>query len=180
MFPVLVLGMTLPWSVRGSAQTYYKWTDQKGIVHLSDQVPSGVKGVQERVMVAPARPVDSAPSGQDAAAPGAPAAAATGGGPARVILESFQSPRTGPASMHVSGTVKNVGGTVADSIVVALSALDPGQGNPCFESDVSVSPSSLQPGEQAGFETDLNDPCLSGDAKLDAHPRWQGGSAGNQ
>lgn len=166
------------------SQTYYKWTDEQGVVHLSDQPPAAAKGVQERLLEPPSVPRAPEPEGGDAAPDGQPAAEAkpvapAATGPARVILEGYQAPRTGPASMDVSGTVKNVGGAAAEDVVVILTANDAAQGNPCLDTEVAVSPSPLPAGEVGSFEKLLDDPCLSGDAKLEVNLRWAG-SAGNE
>lgn len=176
-FLVLVAGFSIG-AAPAFSQTYYKWTDEQGVVHLSDQAPAAAKGVQERVLEPlPAARLQQPESIGDVPAPagqlgaGAKPAAA---GPARVVLDGYQSPRTGPSSMIVNGTVKNVGGETAEDVVVRLSAADAAQGNPCLDTEVSVNPSTLGAGESGTFDTALDDPCLSGEAKIEVRPHWAG------
>jgi hypothetical protein len=155
------------------AQTYYKWTDERGTVHITDQPPSGVRDVQERKLQ-PQPPAIIRGASEPSDATATPQTTPQAAGPARIILDGYQTTRTGPASMHVSGAVKNVGGSNAENVVVVLSAVDAGQGNPCYESEVNMDPASVGAGDRRSFELDITDPCLNGDAKLDASPRWQG------
>jgi hypothetical protein len=161
-----------------TAQTFYKWTDERGIVHFSDQPPQQAKGVEERNLPVPptagpdAVPVPQGPEGGPAgAAPGRSGAAAEG--PARVILVSRQAPRTGPSAVHVAGKVQNVGGTDAQRVGVTISAIDSAQGGPCLQDEVPVTPSTLHPGEIGSFDTDVDSPCLFGDANVDVGPKWE-------
>jgi hypothetical protein len=173
---VFCLGVTVCRPAGG--QTYYKWTDEQGIVHFSDQVPAdGKQRIEERRLVAPA-PRDAEPGVTSAAAdgsaqPGSAPEAADRSGPARVVLVEHQTPRSGPSSMHIIGKVKNVGGEAAQQVAVSISALDPSQGNPCLQAETTVSPSSLPPGETGNFESDVDSPCLFGDTNVDVVPTWQ-------
>ncbi len=158
------------WGGVAHSQTFYKWTDERGVVHFSDVPPANTQEVEERNL--PSRPA-SAPSAQEPGekpATGEGKTGAPGGaseGPARVIVVSRRMPRTGPSAVHVSGEVKNVGGTDAENVSVIISALDSGQGNPCLHEEVTVSPSTLRAGETGNFDIELDNPCLYGEPKID-------------
>lgn len=163
------------WCAVAGAQTYYKWSDERGVVHFSDAPPANVKNVEERNLPArpqprPAEPAPQRPAGE-AAAPGATPPVTEG--PARVVLVSRQAPRTGPSAVHLSGEVKNVGGADAESVTIRISAVDAGQGNPCLDAQAAVSPSTLHPGESGKFETDVDSPCLFGETTVDVAPVWE-------
>jgi cytoskeletal protein RodZ len=168
------------WSTVAIAQTYYKWTDNRGVVHFSDQAPVQQKGVEER-QLAPAPPVsgeaESATQPATANAEGSnhekKTEAAPGEGPAQVVVVSRESPRTGPSAMHIHGEVKNVGGEDAQRVAVTISAVDSQQGNPCLHDEVPVTPSTLHPGETGKFDTHVDSPCLFGDAEVDVGPVWE-------
>lgn len=168
------------WCATAAAQTFYKWTDDHGIVHFSDQAPLRAQGVEERHLPPPVsageegqQPAAGEGSGGEgggnAPASGTPAAT----GPARVVVVSHRSPRTGPSAMHILGKVKNVGGGDAQRVAVSISAVDSNQGNPCLQDEVPVTPSTLHPGETGNFDTDIDSPCLFGDAKVDVGPIWE-------
>jgi hypothetical protein len=158
-----------------AAQTFYKWTDNRGVVHLSDLPPSRGQEVEERHLRVP--PVVTRPEsedGEEAAADSDPeASAAAGDGPARVVMVSRKTPRTGPSMMHITGEVKNVGGKDAESVVVAVTALDSVQGNPCLDEEADVTPATLRPGQSGSFDLNLDSPCLFGNAKVDLQPVWE-------
>lgn len=167
-------------STAATAQTFYKWTDERGVVHFSDQAPVQGKGVEER-QLPPVPPVS-----EGAESSTQPATADTEGsnhakktdaapteGPAQVIVVSRQSPRTGPSAMHIHGKVKNVGGEDAQRVSVTISAVDSQQGNPCLHDEVPVTPSTLHPGETGNFDTNVDSPCLFGDAKVDVGAVWE-------
>ena len=167
------------WPAVSTAQTYYKWTDSRGVVHFSDQAPVQEKGVEERQLA----PVPPAPEGTESSTE--PAGNDTEGnnpkktddgssaGPAQVVVVSQQSPHTGPSEMHIHGKVKNVGGKDAQRVAVTISAVDSQQGNPCLQNEIPVTPSTLHPGETGKFDTHLDNPCLFGDAKVDIGPVWE-------
>ncbi len=151
------------WYGIAGAQTFYKWTDQQGVVHFSDSPPADIKNVEERSL--PAAPAAAAPEqdGGDSKTPGP-----TGSeGPARIVVTSRHVPRTGPSAVHVSGEVKNVGGAEAHGVSVTVTAVDSTAGTPCLHEDVGVTPSSLRPGETGSFDADLDNPCLSGGTPVD-------------
>ncbi len=165
------------WSTVAIAQTYYKWTDNRGVVHFSDQAPAQGKGVEERQLPpvsegagssAQPAPVDTEEGTQAKKADAGPTE-----GPAQVVVVSHQSPRTGPSAMHIHGKVKNVGGEDAQRVSVTISAVDSQQGNPCLHDEVPVTPSTLHPGETGKFDTHVDSPCLFGDAKVDIGPVWE-------
>ena len=176
-----VLGVALV-SVAGvsSAQTFYKWTDEAGVVHFSDAAPPAqARGVEERKLPPPPQSASAespgAASAEGEQADGKPAVAdgAPGEGPARVIIVSRKNPRTGPSAMHIAGEVKNVGGSDAGQVTVTISAADSGQGNPCLNEQTDVAPSTLRPGQTGKFDVEVDSPCLNGDPRVDVEPVWQ-------
>lgn len=165
-------------------QTYYKWTDNRGIVHFSDAPPSNVKGVEERVVNAPpivrqsgdATPPDgSAESGQ----PPSPGAAAGGPseapptGPARVVLLSRETPRISPSSVRIMGRVRNLGAESASNVTVGITVVDETQGTVCMQEQADVNPGTLTGGKGGTFDITLDNPCLYGAANLNIEPQWQ-------
>jgi hypothetical protein len=171
---VWVIGYVLGlWCAAASAQTFYKWTDDGGIVHFSDVPPPQAKGVEERHLPPLAHSADAEPEaavGQEGnAGASAPAGAE---GPAQVIVTTRQSPRIGPSAMHVVGEVKNVGGADAKNVAVAINAVDSTEGTPCLHQEATVSPSTLKPGESGNFDVDVDSPCLFGKPDLDVAPVW--------
>jgi len=168
------------WCRPAAAQTFYRWTDDHGVVHLADQPPAQSKGgVEERhLAVKPAvRQEPTDPTGQDGAAGGDTTGADASGppavdGPAKVIVVARRTPRVGPSALRVSGVVKNVGGKDAQQVVVNLSAVDASQGTPCLQSEALVEPSTLHPGETGNFETNVDGPCLFEDTDVAIDPVW--------
>jgi hypothetical protein len=150
-----------------SAQTYYKWTDERGTVHLSDQPPPRGKA-EERVLVPP-RP--AAPEVAETPAPaGTPEERRE---PAAVTIEKREVTRLGPNSVRVAGELQNTGGSPAERIAVVVKANDAVQGNPCLEREITPSTDRLAPREKASFEAELTDPCLFGDAPVELSVRWE-------
>jgi hypothetical protein len=163
------------WCAAAAAQTFYKWTDERGLVHFSDQPPVRSGGVEERHLAVPpaaSRPAEEAPAPADVAG-GAEPAAAGYEGPARVILVSRQAPRIGPSAVHITGEVKNVGGADARRVAVTLSAVDITQGTPCLQGEAAVAPPTLRPGDKGNFDADIDSPCLYGDTQVDVTPVWE-------
>ena len=155
------------WLGVASAQTFYKWTDENGTVHFSDVPPADTKNVEERNLP-PAPPPANPPDSGDKDKPTeskTPGAAAEG--PPRIVLVSHSAPRTGPSAVHLSGEVKNVGGAEARSVSVTVTAVDSTAGTPCLHEEVSVTPSTLGPGETGNFDTEIDNPCLAGGTPID-------------
>ncbi len=158
-----------------AAQTFYKWTDDRGIVHFSDSAPVNTKNVEERSLPppGPAKPQEESQGEptEKGAPPDTKTTSGTNEGPARVVLVSSRSPRTGPSAVHVSGEVKNVGGEDARTVAVIVSAVDVTAGTPCLHEELGVTPSTLRPGETGNFDGDIDDPCLSGGTPVDISTR---------
>ena len=160
---LLLVPLLLGWPAIVNAQTVYKWTDEQGTVHFADSPPANTKNVEERNLPPPppaVAPVNDEPTqaeGKSAAAEG----------PARIVLMSKHAPRTGPSAVHVSGEVKNVGGTDAHDVSIAVTAVDSTSGTPCLHQDVTVTPSTLGPGETGNFDAEIDDPCLAGGTPVD-------------
>ncbi len=178
-----MVGWTLAgWCTIATAQqTVYKWTDEAGVVHFSDQPPPKTTNVEERHLPAPPaakQPGESAESDTGAGAGGA--AEAEGStpkstheeGPARVIVVSHEAPRVGPSALHVIGKVQNVGGANAGRVAVTISALDNTQATPCLNEEAPVTPSTLRPGESGNFDVDVDSPCLVGEPSVDVTAVW--------
>lgn len=147
------------------AQTYYKWTDERGTVHLSDQPPPGKK-VEERVLEprrALAPPADTAPRAETTP---------PSQGPAQVVVEKQDVVRVGGNAVRITGELKNTGGNVAENVTVVVKANDAVQGNPCLEREISPTAPTLAPGARTSFEAEITDPCLFGDAPVQVSVRW--------
>jgi hypothetical protein len=157
-----------------AAQTYYKWTDDQGIVHFADMPPPKGEHVEERHLpVPPAVEAQEPQAPAEAAATDAEAQAPIPGkGPARVVLVSRKLPRTGPSSMHITGEVKNVGGADAQRVAVTISSVDSTAGTPCLSEEAAVTPSTLRPDESGRFDVDVDSPCLSGQPQVVVAPVW--------
>lgn len=175
---LIIAGLLAACSATSRAQTFYKWTDERGIVHFADEPPPGAKGVEQRNLPVPPAgqpvPADAAGDGEeaksaDAAAKKLPA----GSGPAQIVLVSHQVIRNGPRAAHVFGEVKNVGGTDAEGVAVTLTAVDATQGTPCLDEQAMVNPSTVPAGETGNFDVDLDNPCLAGDTPVDVAPVWK-------
>ncbi|HVO24275.1 MAG TPA: DUF4124 domain-containing protein [Candidatus Margulisiibacteriota bacterium] len=161
----LTVAGLLCWCGVASGQTFYKWTDDRGIVHFSDSPPVNTKNVEERNLP-PQAPGTPEEGGEQGAPPDAKTSGANDG-PAHVVLVSRRAPRTGPSAVHVSGKVKNVGGEDARGVAVIVSAVDMTAGTPCLHEELNVSPPSLRPGETGTFDATIDDPCLSGGTPVD-------------
>ncbi len=161
------------WCAAAGAQTVYKWTDERGVIHFADSPPPEGRSVEERHLPGAPKSTDDAAAAirtprSDAVTrrePGAPA-------PAQVILASRKTPRTGPSSLHIHGEVRNVGGSDAARVAVTLSIVDTNDGSSCVQEEIAVSPPTLHPGETGKFETDFDKPCLLGQPKIDLAPVW--------
>lgn len=150
----------LCWQGRAGAQTVYKWTDEQGTVHFADSPPVNTKNVEERNLPPP----PAAPANEQATPAAGKAAGAEG--PARIVLIAKHAPRIGPTAVHVSGEVKNIGGADASDVSVTVTAVDSTAGTPCLHQEVSVTPSTLGPGETGSFDAEIDDPCLAGGTPL--------------
>ncbi len=159
------------WCALAPAQTYYKWTDEQGIVHFADMPPAQGKAEERHLPAAPAVKSHEADTAPAAAAAETPLVVPEAG-PARVIVVSRQLPRTGPTSMHMLGEVKNVGGAEARRVAVSITAADITAGTPCLNEEAAVTPPSLRPGESGHFDVDVDSPCLAGRANVDVTPVW--------
>jgi hypothetical protein len=153
------------WYSAAAAQTYYKWTDDQGVVHFADMPAPNARAVEQRDLP---RPPAVKPHEPEASAE----APTSGKGPASVILVSRQLPRTGRSSVHIAGEVRNVGGADAQRVGVTISSLDSTAGTPCLSEEAMVTPSTLHPGESGKFDVDVDSPCLLGNPRVDVTPVW--------
>jgi hypothetical protein len=161
---LIIAGMLIASSVAGNAQTFYKWTDERGVVHLADAPPPNASGVEERQL--PVTPAAAAgePTPEDTSEKKAPA---------QVIIVSRQVVRNGPTAAHVIGEVKNVGGQNADAVEITLRTVDATQGTLCLNEQARVNPATIPPGESGHFDADIESPCLAGDTPVDVTAVWK-------
>ncbi len=155
------------------AQTFYKWTDERGVVHLADEPPPNARGVEQR-QLPPVPPPP--PDNEEAKAAPADAAvddAAEKKSPAQIVMVSHQVQRNGPTAAHVTGEVKNVGGQNADAVEITLRSVDASQGTLCLNEQAGVNPATLAPGESGHFDADVESPCLAGNTPVDVAPVWK-------
>jgi hypothetical protein len=162
------------WYSAAGAQTYYKWTDDQGVVHFADMPPPNARAEKRDLPPPPAaKPHEPEASAETpAATPGVAEAPTPGQGPASVILVSRELPRTGRSSVRVVGEVRNVGGADALRVGVKISSLDTSAGTPCLSEEASVTPSTLHPGDSGKFDVDVDSPCLLGNPQIDVAPVW--------
>lgn len=150
-----------------SAQTYYKWTDERGTVHLSDQPPPGRVKVEERVLAPrPGREEHTAVPGEEAQPPAEP-------GPAQIVIAKQEVERLGANAVHIRGELENTGGSEARGVTVVVKAKDVGQGNPCLEREVTPTRDVLPPKARTTFEAEITDPCLLGEAPVEMSVNWE-------
>jgi hypothetical protein len=153
----------------------YKWTDEHGVIHFADSPPPEARKVEERHLPAARAGKPSEDAAAEPRTPKSDALTRRDPGtqpPAQVILASRKTPRTGASSVHIQGEVRNVGGTDAVRVAVAISALDSNDGSSCLKEEIGVSPPTLPPGDTGSFDTDIEKPCLLGQPNIDIAPVW--------
>lgn len=165
-----------------SAQTVYRWEDERGVVHFSDAPPPGAKNVQARNMPRAAKPAirgTAAPGAADADAKDAedtetekPGAADGQPSAARVEVKKQDVTPAGDATSEFTGEVENVGGSRANDVFVVIDVTETNQGAHCLQEEVDVSPSSLEPGEKGSFSITLSNPCFYGPIATTVRPEW--------
>ena len=172
-----ILGMALA-AVPAGAETVYRWTDARGVVHFSDVPPQGTHSQAETLPDAPAPIVQSPPEAAAVEAPAPPVAPASGedtaaSGPADVVLTDQRADPVGPATKSFHGKVKNKGGVEARDVFIALVVTDPVQGDECLRKEIDVTPSTLAPGAEGTFEAEFENPCFHGDTSNDLRAAWR-------
>lgn len=164
-----------------AAQTVYRWTDDRGVVHFSDMPPPNAAGVEERTLSAqpvvrgagePTPAADQGSAADTADAPTRPAAGPPPAGPARVVVMTRDTPRTGPSALRITGQVRNAGAETARNVSVEVTVVDETQGTVCLRTVADVDPPTLAGGETGTFDLALDDPCLFGTPNLDIEPQW--------
>lgn len=168
-----------------SAQTVYRWEDERGVVHFSDAPPRGAKNVQSRNMPRVPKPAirgteNSVPASEPDAAKDEkdvetekPAGTAEGTpSSARVEVKKQDVNPFGDATSEFTGEVENVGGSRADDVFVVIDVTETNQGAHCLQEEVDVSPSSLEPGEKGSFSITLSNPCFYGPIATSVRPEW--------
>ena len=168
---VLITGLLAACCLTSQAQTVYKWTDERGVIHFADEAPPNVHAEKRDLPPVPDRQRDSdeVKATEESAEKNTPA----GKRPARVVVVSHKVAHSSPTVAHVSGKVENAGGAEAAGVGVTLSVLDATQGNPCLDQQAEVNPSTLPPGESGDFEVDLDSPCLAGNSTVHVKPLWK-------
>jgi hypothetical protein len=171
MFRLSALSLILLLGTYATAQTVYKWTDEQGVVHFSDNPPP--RGQQfEKQDIPPPPPPPPTVAGAEAGAPGTTSEEKFEG-PARVILTKNDSFPRGGTSRHVIGVVKNVGGAPAARVRITAHITD-AEGRACESEDIDVAPSRLDPGASGNFDTTIDSPCFAdGGGSVDAAPQWE-------
>jgi Domain of unknown function (DUF4124) len=171
-------------------QRIYRWTDEKGTVHFSQEPPENVKDVEVKDLPVPDTEPTAAPSAAPApakavstpanvtpAAEAATPAAASTKKPvspqAQVDVVKQQSISMGGENQAISGKVENKGGSKARNVVVTVTVTETVQGAQCLHQDIPVRPSSLNPGETGEFSANFQNPCFYGPTKVDLQPNWQ-------
>jgi len=168
---LIIAGVVAACCAVSRAQTVYKWTDERGVIHFADEPPPNTHAEERNLPVPP--PDQPAPPAGDSEEAAPSNNSQAGKGPAQILMVSHQEIRNGPQSARVVGQVKNVGGQDAGAVGVTLSATDAVQGNPCLNQQAAVTPSTLPPGETGNFDVDLDSPCLAGNASVDVAPFWK-------
>ncbi|MFN8628328.1 MAG: DUF4124 domain-containing protein [Candidatus Binatia bacterium] len=163
----MVVGAAVIGCAAATAQTVYKWTDDRGVIHFADSPPPEARKVEERHLPGPPASQSGADVPAEVRTPRSDAQA-----PAQVIIASRMTPRTGPSSVHIQGEVRNVGGRDAARVAVTVVAADPHDGSSCVQEEIDVSPPTLRPGQTGSFETDVDNPCLLNQPSIDIAPVW--------
>jgi Domain of unknown function (DUF4124) len=171
---LLIAGMGLA-SRPICADTVYRWTDARGVVHFSDVPPQGVRSQAETLPDRPA-PVVQPPSEPAAAEPLVPPASGEEkdpSGPAQVVLTDQQAEPLGAAVRSFRGKVKNKGGVAARDVYVSVVVTEPVQGDECLREEIDVTPSTLAPGAEGSFEAAFESPCFHGETSANVQAAWR-------
>jgi hypothetical protein len=166
-----------------SAQTVYRWEDERGVVHFSDAPPRDAKNVQTRSMPRAPKPAIRGTEGPSAVADDAsttgdsvqsekPATADATPSAARIEIKKRDVNPTGEATNEFTGEVENVGGSRANDVIVVIDVTETNQGDHCLREEVDVSPSSLDPGEKGSFSATLSNPCFYGPVATSVQAEW--------
>jgi hypothetical protein len=163
-----------------SAQTVYRWEDERGVVHFSDAPPRDAKNVESRSMPsAPRLAVRGTEEASVAAEDDSKDVESQESGPAddkpseaRVEIKKQDVNPVGDATSEFSGEVENVGGSRASDVVVVIEVTETNQGAHCLREEVDVSPSSLDAGEKGSFSVTLSNPCFYGPIATSVRPEW--------
>jgi hypothetical protein len=163
-----------------SAQTVYRWEDERGVVHFSDAPPPNAKNVEKRSM--PRAPKPAVRGAEDTGATGdgdskdvengKPATADGEASAARIEIKKQDVDPVGDSTSEFSGEVENVGGAAANDVIVVIEVTETNQGAECLREEVDVSPSSLEPGEKGTFSVTLSNPCFYGPIATTVRPEW--------
>lgn len=170
---VLLLGLGVAGAVQ--AGTVYRWTDANGVVHFADVPPPSVWTYSTETLPAAARrqppPAAVASASGDTAAAD-PSADAKASGPAQLVIIDREQASLGGWRQSFSGKVKNKGGAVARDVTVAIRVIEPTQGDECIDDKITISASTLAPGESATFTADYDNPCFAGPTDTEIRVEW--------
>lgn len=174
---IFALAVLLPLGDRSEGQTFYRWTDERGIVHITDNPPQGVKYDTEQLKPPPpATDQKPAVATDGSAAETTDKDTATGeekeASPARVIIEEQTNRSAGGSTKTFAGKTTNTGGTEARNVAIEITVTETVQGASCLRQRISVSPSALPPGESGSFSARLDNPCFHGPTDVQLTPRW--------
>lgn len=154
------------------AQPVYKWTDDKGVVHFSDEPPP--TGVDYQLRALPPPPVGGEePAGETGAAAPQPTTSAADSGPATIEITEQKEDPVGESAHEYRGEVKNVGGRKATDVAVLLKVTETNQGAECLDEQIPVQPSVLGPGETGTYSAQFSNPCYFGPTSAVLRPDWR-------
>lgn len=158
-------------------QPVYRWTDQRGVVHFSDQPPPRGTKFELRDMPVPPTPAAVVGAEVPADAGVAEAAATPKAQPktraARIEITEHETQPAGSGVQEFDGTVRNIGGSVAEDVVVIIRVTEPVQGAQCLREEVDVDPPTLPPDASGTFSVRLQNPCFLGPTTVDMRPDWR-------
>lgn len=176
---VLALGLLaiLAAHVPSYGQTVYRWVDERGVVHFSQEPPP--PGQQFEVQHLPQAPEAPEPT-EEASSPepeGAEAelTPALPTGAARIEISGQSVGQIGPSMRRFTGELKNTGGRPAEDVRVEIVVTEVTQGDECLRAEVEAQPSDLAPNATATYQTELDSPCFFGETRVEIEPLWTEG-----
>ena len=93
-------------------------------------------------------------------------------GEAFVELTAQSSEEISRSERLFTGEVTNNGEKTASNVTVSITVTDSQAGGHCLSAEMTVSPSTLEPGETGKYEDEFNHPCFSGKAAVELVPEW--------
>ncbi len=92
---------------------------------------------------------------------------------ARVKITENETQPVGNGVQEFNGTVQNIGGSVAEDVIVVITVTEPVQGAQCLREEVEVDPPTLPPDASGTFSVRLQNPCFLGPTTVDVRPDWR-------